>query len=471
LAFYYVDPQMSLLDERARHARSGVRSAAARAREHPAPIVAWTATFALTFFTTLGPVYSVRLGMGALATGLVDDAAIQVFFVTFYAALIMGLGWVRVYPKARRSLVLPLTAFFVVTLASTLWSVDPARTFTQAVLLGLTAAAGLAAGRATSVPSQVTAVFASQQLGAGLSLIAVIRHAPRAYDFAGRWAGIYISRNSLGPVAALGIIAAVGCGCLLWTRRPWRKTAFLWIAGLGLGIALAVDSLLLLKSGGLTPVLGLAVAAVGVGALVGLRRLGQGTGRAATRAAAITLAGLAGLSITFWLGRATFLPWVGKDATLDRRTILWHYLWHLANQRPLGGWGWLAVWRIVDAHRTMGLFEAHNGFLEAYLGTGLLGLVLVVAFCVLLLWQTARVAAAHDGRWIWPFALVLYALTANQFESFIGANLLPWVLLAMAAATIAPSRLYGSRARIDAERNVDAVTTGPDGDPPRRPTV
>ncbi len=447
---------MTLLDERARGGASGVRGVTAYLREHTTPVVAWSATFALTFLTTLGPVYSVRYGMGPFNTSFADDATVQVFFVTFYASLLIGLGRFGALPKARPSLMLPLSAFCVVVLGSTLWSVDQTRTFPQAILLCLTAAAGLAVGRATTVPSQITAVFASQQLGAVLSLIAVIRHAPRAYDMYGRWTGIYIVRNSLGPVAALAIIGAVGCGCLLWVRRRSWPAASLMAASVGLAGAVALDVVLLHESGALTPLLSLAVAAVGVGAVIVLRRLFHGTDRAGSRSAGITLAGLASLGTVFWLGRTTFLPWVGRDATLDQRTVLWSYLWHLANQRPLVGWGWLAVWRVVDPKRTLGLFEAHNGFLEVYLGTGLLGFVLIVAFCSLLLWQTARIAADRSGEWLWPFALVLYALTANQLETYIGANLLPWVLLTMAATTIAPRRTRAS------PNGLDRAPTGED---------
>jgi O-antigen ligase len=431
---------MTQVGDRARHAAPEWRAVAAAVRARPAPVVAWTATFLLTFLTTLGPVYSVRLGMGPVVGNLTDDGAVVVFFATFYAAVIGGIAWVGPHPRPRRALTLPLAGFCCVVLASTLWSVNTSRTFTLGVLVALTAAAGLVVGRATSVPLQVTAIFASQHLGGMLSVIAIARHAPRSHDFGGRWAGIYITRNSLGPVAALGLIAAAGCACLLWTRRERWSPWLVALAGAAVAAASAIDVVLLAKSGALTPAIGMGAAALGVGALVVLRSLSNRSARAAARNAAITLAGLTVLGAILWFGKATFTPWVGKDPTLDQRTPLWRYIIPLANQRPFAGYGWQGVWRIVDPRRTHGLFEAHNGFLESYLGTGVLGTALLVTFVVVLLWLTARTAAAAGGRWFWPFALVLYAVVSNQLESFIGANLLPWVLLTMAAATLGPAR-------------------------------
>lgn len=413
---------------------AGFRAATERVRERPAPVVAWVATFSLTFLTTIGPVYSVRLGMGPLTSDFVDDVTIQVFFAGFYAVLFAALARFGPYPKVPRLLKLLLAGFCVAAMGSTLLSVDQARTATQAFLLTMTAAAGLCIGRATTVPSQVTALFASQQLGAALSIVAILRKAPRAVDPEGRWVGIYLIRNSLGPVAALGLIATVGCAYLLWKRyRSWPTTAVVG-AVVCLGLAAAMDIALLNRSEALTPALALLVVTLGVGALVALRRFSREPRRAAVRNAAVTLAGIVSTTVVLWAARGTVLGWVGQSTTLDGRASLWDYLWELTTQRPVRGWGWQAVWRVVDPSRTNGLGSAHNGFLEVYLGIGLLGLGLIVAFCLVLLWLTTRNAASSGGIALWPFALVLYALTANQLESFIGGNLLPWVLLTMVAA-------------------------------------
>ena len=435
---------MTRLDERAAPAALNWRAVVAQVRAQPAPVVAWTATFLLTFLTTLGPVYSVRLGMGPVVGNLTDDSSISVFFATFYAAVIAGIAWIGPNRRTRPALTLPLAGFCVVVVASTLWSVNTTRTFTLGILVGLTAAAGLAVGRATSVPMQITAIFASQQLGGVLSVIAVIRHAPRSYDFGGRWAGIYISRNSLGPVAALGLVAAAGCACLLWTRRRRQPPRLVALEAMVLAGAAAMDVVLLVKAGAQTAVLGMVAAALGVAAVVVLRAVSDRSPRTAARNAAVTLVGLVAIGGIFWLGKGTFTRWVGKDPTFDQRTPLWNYIIPLGNQRPLGGFGWQAVWRIVDPRRTHGLSEAHNGFLESYLGTGVLGTALLVAFVLALLWVSARTAAARGGQWFWPFALVLYSVVANQLESFIGANLLPWVLLTMAAATLGLAREPGA---------------------------
>ncbi len=437
---------------------SGLQSLAARARDRPGPMVAWAAVFSLTFLTTLGPVYSVRVGMGPINTEFVDDITVQVFFVAYYAVLLMMLAGQGHRHALPRALAVTLVAFCAVVVASTLWSAEPTRTLTQAILLCMTAAAGIAVGKTTAVRSQITAVFASQQLGALLSVIAVLRHAPRWADRNGDWAGIYFTRNSLGPVAALGLVATAGCAGLVWARREaWSGRLVVSALG-GLGAAALLDIVLLQGSGSLNPTVGFAITALGVAAVLVLRRLTRGWKRAAERIAAITLGGLATLIAVVWVGRNALLPLVGKSATLESRTTLWSYLRTFADQRPVRGWGWFAIWHVPAFQHNLLHYvsqpvgEAHNGFLEAYVGTGLFGLVLLVAFSLVLLWTVTRRAAAHDGRALWPLALVLYALAVNQMESFIGANLLPWVLLTMAAGTVAsPWR----RARSDDGRDHD----------------
>jgi exopolysaccharide production protein ExoQ len=450
---------------------SGLRTLAERVRARPAPVIAWVATFALTFLTTLGPVYSVRLGMGPLTTDFVDDATIQVFFAGFYALLIVMLTRCGPRRPLRRSLFLPLTLFCAVALASTQWSVDQPRTLTQAIMLSMTAAAGIAAGQATSVASQITAVFASQQLGAVLSLIAVIRHAPRWDDPYGHWAGIYFNRNSLGPVAALGLMATVGCAGMLWTRaKGWDRRAIV-LAWSGLLVAAAIDILLLKGSGSFTPLLALAVAALGVVAVLVLRHGSRSPARDAGRNTAIVLAGLTMLLAIAWFARSTLLPVVGKGPTLEARTPIWHVIIKFADQRPFRGWGWIGIWHFPDfarsvsaLHLSQPIGEAHNGFLEVYLGTGLLGLGLIVLFALLVLWATSRQAVLRSGIALWTFAVVLYAVIVNQLESFIGANLLPWVLLTMAAASVTMPRHRAIReeANRGPAGDGDAVDVGSD---------
>jgi exopolysaccharide production protein ExoQ len=445
---------------------SGLQALAARARDRPGPMVAWAAAFSLTFLTTLGPVYSVRLAMGPVNTDWVDDITVQVFFGALYAVLlVMLVGWGR-RRALPRALAVTLVAFCAVVVASTLWSADPTRTLTQAILLCMTAAAGVAVGRTTSVRSQITAVFASQQLGALLSVIAILRHAPRSTD-QGNWVGIYLNRNLLGPVAVLGLMATAGCAGLVWARREAWSGRLVVSAFGGLGAAALLDSVLLKESGSLTPTVGFAIAAFGVGAVLVVRRLTRGWKHAAERIAAITLAALATLIAVAWVGRSALIPLVGKTPTLESRTTLWSYLRTFADQRPVRGWGWLAIWHVPAfqhnlSHYTSPLItRAHNGFLEVYVGTGLLGLVLLVAFSLVLLWTVTRRAAAHAETALWPFALVLYALSTNQTESFIGANLLPWVLLTMAAATVAsPWRRARSDDGCDHDRSDDRGNGG-----------
>ena len=97
---------MTQLEERNPLTALDWRAVAAGVRARPAPVVVWTATFLLTFLTTLGPVYSVRLGMGPLVGNITDDGTIQVFFMAVYTAVIAGIAWVGPHPRTRPILAL-----------------------------------------------------------------------------------------------------------------------------------------------------------------------------------------------------------------------------------------------------------------------------------------------------------------------------------------------------------------------------
>jgi len=98
----------------------------------------------------------------------------------------------------------------------------------------------------------------------------------------------------------------------------------------------------------------------------------------------------------------------------------------------------MAIWTQPDiiarlAERNNVVFEAHSGYVEILLGTGLVGLLALVVVILMAVHRTA--ASAWDGPGVlgfWAFGLVLYAVTVNLGETYVGANLLPWVLLLVA---------------------------------------
>ena len=80
-----------------------------------------------------------------------------------------------------------------------------------------------------------------------------------------------------------------------------------------------------------------------------------------------------------------FAQAVGRDPTLTDRTVVWSLLLSM-HTNPLLGTGYESFWlgprleRAWQLYGSHGLGEAHNGYLEIYLGLGLLGLLLLAVF-------------------------------------------------------------------------------------------
>jgi O-antigen ligase len=114
------------------------------------------------------------------------------------------------------------------------------------------------------------------------------------------------------------------------------------------------------------------------------------------------------ISSTTWIAESfpSLLPYLtlgnGLDdlLLLDGRIPLWQTLWLSVEQHPLVGHGFGAFWnptRFDDIYHEVGWHAvvAHNGFLDELLGTGVIGLLLFLAFWFCCIKLTRRVAR-HD---------------------------------------------------------------------------
>lgn len=111
-----------------------------------------------------------------------------------------------------------------------------------------------------------------------------------------------------------------------------------------------------------------------------------------------------------WL--AGVAGFVGRDSSLSGRWPLWTAVWEQALERPLAGHGLGSVWSqpleppatvIVQNARIDGFSDprlvvyAHNGFLDAFLQTGLIGLVLAILSILVVINRLG--AGFRSARW------------------------------------------------------------------------
>ena len=390
-----------------------------------------------------GPV--LRFASGVLdRPGLWNDPAIWPFFAGA-AAVSVVLAWVTRRPgggtgragwddpaghaETGAALSRPALAaigwYSAAAVASSLWSVYPSATLWRSVVyLGLILLAVALASFTDDELSTVLVLLASVAVVGSLAVI-VLQH-DVGTDRDGNWIGMYTNRNSLAPLAALGVIG--GLRWLLPTAMSVSRYRRVW------GAALVVASLVtLIGAGSRTAWLALAAAlalASAFGVVAGafrLRRWPPWKARAAAAGGGLVAVGVSVAVVAAAWDVPTFL---------QRRTI-WSLVWDRVLERPWGGYGFFAFWEVpelVAEHLLLERGSAHNSLVETALGLGVVGTVPFVMLLVL--------AAVNAGRGLWLrpsagtgmwAAVAVFVLVENMTESFVLWFSHIWVLLLAAA--------------------------------------
>jgi O-antigen ligase len=108
--------------------------------------------------------------------------------------------------------------------------------------------------------------------------------------------------------------------------------------------------------------------------------------RAAARALVLFAIAALAAAVPLLIGRNRIFMALGRDASLSGRTELWALVQNLIGLRPLQGYGYQAMFERQDFQEQVLAIvgwpapNSHNGYLELLLGTGLVGLLLALAF-------------------------------------------------------------------------------------------
>ena len=351
-----------------------------------------------------------------------EDPAVWPFFVAaaVASAVLAAAGRSPAEPLtgSQKAAAAAVAVYSLVAVASALWSVHPFATVWRAsVYVGL----GLLAWvMARLDPDDLAAVLFSVA-GAAVagSAVLVVLRPDLGLDPNDNWEGLYTNRNSLAPVAAIGVLAGIR---YLVAGERWSRAAGAALAALSIG-AMA-------GAGSRTAWIALLIAAAATTIVVGFRWTRSRWGPAAARAslAVATALGAGGAAVAlagFW-----------DDPTFGQRRTMWSLVWDRVSERPLGGYGFYAFWEEIELldHALLRRGSAHNSLMEVALGLGLVGTVPFLAIVVL----AVRNAGLHLWRrggadsWMWA-AVVGFVLVENVTESFVLWFSYIWVLL-MAAA-------------------------------------
>jgi len=400
----------------------------------------------LLFLLTQGPV--LRLWRTAeLYTSVPIAPTVQATFIAVQIPALMMLSRRGLSREMFRGPIALLVALTTWMLLSTTWTNLSRYTIVEAISFAVTAATGLYFAQSFSVRKQIFVIFSAMQLGVMYSYSAVKLAWPETIDGEGNWVGVYFNRNSLAPVAMLGLLSAVVVLYILVKEvRGNLRLPLLAICS----VLVAIDAAVYLRSGSSTS-FGAAVVFVFVGAVWTLVRWFKHTRQVPTfeiqRVFYSTF--VAVMLLSAWIGfryQQLIIGWFGKADFFNGRSALWHFSWTGVLERPFVGWGWRAAWSTPEFLKrdlwwtTSGAQFSHNGFLEVLLGGGFVAGLMFLVFVFWSGWvRVGSVCKEELGQW--SFAVAAFILVANSQEVFITGNHFLWVLLVASISRVKPAPL------------------------------
>jgi len=144
---------------------------------------------------------------------------------------------------------------------------------------------------------------------------------------------------------------------------------------------------------------------------------------------------------------------LGRDPTMTGRTDIWKLLLSLATS-PWFGAGYESFWtpsRLLQIQEIRHIDEAHNGYLEIYLNTGLVGLSLFSIFIFSAYRRCREIVSLNPEYGRFAMAFFFTALLYNCAEAaFKGLGLLFFVFLTIGLRLPETNNervVYGARVR------------------------
>ena len=370
-------------------------------------------------------------------------------------ALILSFGLVGTLfvPKAIKhfdSAYRPLVALWILYLAwaasSLIWSVNPLLTFRNVGAFALVSVGcfGLGAGFYGRLPNGRD-LFLRHLFWAGvLSSLVILLPLPfryQEYDLLSP-SGRLIIAGDFGQFVTqpvMCVLLALVVTPILGVRR-WQKRDWFWVG-------LFVLTLMALKSRG--PILW-GMIALGVFYLFGKTRVQD-------RVLQVGLLLVIGVGTYLFYSEnvleTTFGPLVeyltrgNTEATtnLTGRVPLWEALIEEVGERPWLGAGFSAYWGslgILNSFQVQDLVapSAHNGYLEELLNTGVVGLTILLAFCLSTLGTVRRRAQRGDPLGWLVFLYMIYFLLLNLTNAITQEYFEPVIVISLTILGLMASR-------------------------------
>lgn len=308
-----------------------------------------------------------------------------------------------------------VTAALAWSWASVGWAAFPMVSLKRVLLLTVVTLVFLIGAAAVRRPAELWRPVALVLAGIiAIDLVSAVFVPSLGREETGAFVGLHASKNTAGAISALAILVWFFAGRVMPEWRGVRVLVLLaalaFLAGTGSKTSVGA----LLVSGGTAVVLTALARAgplmVAVGLWLGL-----------------ALTALAGFAV-YLVTPAAALTALFGDPTLTGRTDLWGFLWPFAEDRLWTGMGYQSLWltggvgvieRWSPSFLNWAVHQAHNGYLDLLLSTGVIGLGLLLAGVVAgMVGALAQEAAGRSpGCGALAVSVLVFALIHNATES------------------------------------------------------
>lgn len=381
-----------------------------------------------------------------------DSAILRLIWLPVYGVIAL-LCLARFLAMANLAIRMPITIFMILlVVASTFWSIDQGQTFRRAIAIGITTAFGIYMAARYNW-REMLALFGACWLVLCVGTFVVSLGVPslgvETEVHVGAWKGLWFQKNAMGGHMSR---ATLLFAFLAITQPEYRK---LWLFGLGMAV------LLVLLSTSKTSLLGMLL---GFGFLFIGWFMRRGPVSSLSMFWSIVTLGSVFVFIAI-TDPGLLLGLVGRDATLTGRTDIWVALFDVIEDRPLLGYGYGSFWGETSDPATYvkeitqwDVPTAHNGWLETWLGIGLVGLILFGVNFVLTVIR-ALVTAFHNWNGFFALGFTAQFFVFSMSESVIlQQNTIVWVTYVAISAALVQQNLSREPIKLlPARRNRDFI--------------
>lgn len=313
--------------------------------------------------------------------------------------------------------------------ASVLWAFKPefssVRVFQQAMIVISIVLPALLAARTVDMMRGLFLCFA---LALIVNLFFVLDQAPMLLENGRRgYPGYFTFKGVLGECAAFALLLSLH----ELVYSGWRRMLGVIVIGIAIYLVILSDSNGSLSLALVAPVL------AGITLLVGKKT------RASVAVVLLPIPLLyAGLDSVVG-NLVNRISWyLYGNFTLTGRTIIWDFVSSAIALNPLVGWGYRSFWLVGSDGPSLGapgwvraMPSSHNGFMEAKLDLGYVGLTLLVVFIFATLHAIGRVAVRDTPRAWLLLTLALYIILTNFLETgWMHGDDMLWLMFLFVAA-------------------------------------